>query len=197
MPALDDLDRIEAATDWPALVALALSNPPNPSRLLAALNNWATAFRFAERGEPLEADYPSPVRQFFQRLTFSDYPPALWDWLFTFKIKNGRPAELKEIPKRLRGMIPKSSRGRPRCDTRQFRAARRAWEIAVFRESYELRRTLIRLSRGCDNVSSCFGFNKVSMQGDSPSNLAIEKLALETGLSVSRLDQMGIRRREK
>lgn len=196
MPARDDLDRIEATTDWPALVALALGTPPNPSRLLAALNSWAASFRFAERGEPLEADYPDPVRQFFQRLALADYPPALWEWLIAFKIKRGRPAGLKEIPKRLRDMIPKSKRGRQRCDTRQFRTARSAWEVAVFHESYELRHTVIKLFRRCDNVSNCFGFDKVSMRGDSPSNLAIEKLALETGLSVSRLDQMGIRRRK-
>lgn len=196
MPARNDLDRIEATTDWPALVALALGEPPNPDRLLAALNSWAGAFRIAEGGNPLEADYPDPVRQFFQRLILADYPPTLWDWLIAFKIKHGRPAWLKEIPKRLRGMIPKSKRGRPRWDTRRFRIARRAWEVAVFRESYELRRDTIKSFGKCGNVSSCFGFNKVSMRGDTPSNLAIEKLHLETGLSVSRLDQMGIRRRK-
>jgi hypothetical protein len=197
MSARDDLARFEAETDWPALVAEALNDPPQIGPLFSAFTHWARLFRPSEGGEPLEADFPEPVRYFFQRLAHADFPPPLWDWLFAFKNKKDRPAKLAEIPKRLRSMIPSSKRGRPRCDTRRYRAARRAWELAVFRESYELRRDMIKFLRGQPGVSSCFGFDQADMLGDTPSNLALALISSEVDLSTSRLDQMGIRRRKK
>lgn len=197
MTARNDLAQVEANTDWPALIEEAFGDPPRPEELFRAVTQWARTFRIAERGEPQEADYPEPVRYFFQRLAHADLPPPLWDWLATFKNKKGRPAKLSEVPRQLRGMIPSSKRGRPRCDTRRYRIARRAWEVLVFRESYELRRDMIKFLRGQPGVSSCFGLNQADMCGDTPSNLAIEILSSEVGLSASRLDQMGIRRRRK
>jgi len=192
-----DLAEIEEATDWAGLVADALAVPPRPSPLYGALQKWSLLFHVVEGGAPVEADYPEAVRFFFQRLALAHYPPELWKWLIDFKRKKGRAVSLAEIPRRYRDLIPTSSRGRPRFDTRRYREARRAWEVLVFGWSYETRHNMISLLRGRPGVTSCFGLNQASMQGDSPSNLAIDLVAKDAKKSVSRLDQMGIRSHKK
>jgi len=192
-----DLAEIEKATDWAGLVAEALAVPPRPSPLYGALQKWSLLFHVVEGGAPVEADYPEAVRFFFQRLALAHYPPELWNWLIEFKRKKGRAASLAEVPRRYRDLVPTSNRGRPRFDTRQYREARRAWEVLVFRGSYETRRDMIFFLRGRPGVTSCFGLNQASMQGDSPSNLAIDLVAKDAKKSVSRLDQMRIRNRNK
>lgn len=197
MNATDELAEIERTTDWSALVDSALDAPPRPSGLFWALKRWSFLFQVVECGSPEEADYPDAVRFFFQRLAFADYPPDLWDWCVAFKKKRGRVAKTFEIPRHLRCLVPTSKRGRPRLDTDRFRKARRAWEILVFRDSYETRRDIMAFMRARPEVSSCFGLPQASLISDSPSNLAIDLLSQEAKVSVSRLDQMGVRRRKK
>jgi hypothetical protein len=59
---------VDKAVDWPALIALALGDPPKPKPLHDALQEWAAAFDVIENGWPLPADYPEAVRRFIRRL---------------------------------------------------------------------------------------------------------------------------------
>jgi hypothetical protein len=192
-----DLAQIEAATDWQALVDAALAEPPDPGPLYRALKQWELLFRVVEGGEPMEADRPEPVRFFIQRLILAAWPPRVWEWLIEFKRRKGRPASLKEIPKRYRDQIPKSKRGPPRFDTRRYRAARRAWEVVVFRDCYEFNRDMIRFLRYIPDVGGWRSLDKATMLGDRPSALALELVAGDAKISAIHLDRMGVRRRKK
>lgn len=197
LTARDELSRIESSTDWGRLAEQAIAEPPNPRPLYWALKAWAAAFRCAEHGEPLEPDYPEPVRAFFQRIILAHYPPVVWDWLIRFKQRKGRPAALSEVPARLRKMIPTSKRGRPRLDTKAIIAARRAWEVTVLRDSYETRRDIIAFFRRVGGRTTCFGLDQNAMRRDRPSILALDLISGELDKSPSRLDQMGVRRRKR
>lgn len=199
MGAVDDLKSIDESTDWPALIELALGVPPKPMQLLDRLQQWATVFGVVYGGRPLEPDYPEAVRAFFRRIAFADISPELHEWADLFEERHGRRPRRNEVPARLRKLLPSDDRrgGRPRLDTKRWRDARAAWTAEIFRESYEMRRDGIRIGREA-GFSSCFGFSPEDMDGDSPSSLALERLAGETGLSPSRLaDLIGHRRKKK
>lgn len=196
MTARDELDLIERSTDWPALIEMAMADPPNPSELLFHFNQWAWTFKAVYGGEPLEPDFPEPMRAFFRRLAGADYPPELMKWIDTFEAKHGRKPKIVDIPRSLRSLIPGDTKkgGRPRLDTKRWRDARAAWTAEVLKGSYEARRDGIAMGKECGFVS-CFGYSQFDMNGDRPSSLAIEKLSEETGLSESRLaDLMGHRK---
>lgn len=57
--------------DWAALVADAMGSadvPPRPEQLQAHLREWGRQFEHEEKGPPVEADFPDPVREFFAAL---------------------------------------------------------------------------------------------------------------------------------
>ncbi len=197
--AREELAEIESTTDWSALIEMALADPPEPQELFFRFQRWATAFSVVYGGQPLEPDFPEPMRAFFRRLAFADIPPVLIGWVGSFEARHGRKPRKEEIPPRFRGLLPSDTKrgGRPRLDTKRWRDARVAWVAEVFRGSYEARRDGIQIGREA-GFSSCFGFSPEDMNGDSPSSLALEKLSEETTLSPSRLaDLMGHRKRRK
>lgn len=56
---------------WEDFVKIALGdadNQPNPRPLIHHLSRWSTAFQVIYDGAPVEADFPEPVRFFFQVL---------------------------------------------------------------------------------------------------------------------------------
>jgi hypothetical protein len=190
--AYDDLAEIEGTTDWPALIEMALADPPRPGELQCRFQQWANVFAAAYRGDPLFADYPEPMQMFFRRLTLADFPPELVAWIDAFKARRGRDPSPEEIPLRLRPLLPGSRRrgGRPRLDTKRWRDARAAWITESYRTSYELRRDTIRAFRRLDQFSALFGFPPESVNEDGPSALALEKLSEEVKLSPSRLGDL-------
>lgn len=134
---------------------------------------------------------------FFRTLAFADIPPDVRDWVFRFEADKGRKPRREELPANLREMLPKSGRGRPRCDTQKVRNAARAWQAQILRESYELRRETIAALGKSGAVNTCFGFNRESIAQDRPSALAYEKLSEETGKSVDCIKDLIFPRRKK
>lgn len=193
--APEELAEIESTTDWPALIEMALADPPKPDPLLLKVNRWAAVFSVVYDGQPFEPDFPEPVRVFFRRLAAADFPPELLEWIEKFQVRHDRKPGTSDIPRRLRHLIPSDKpNGRPRADTRRWLAARRAWQAAIFSGSYEMRRDLI--ANVGEYMTSTFGFTPDDVRGERPHLLALEKMTEETGLSVSRLqDLMGHRKR--
>lgn len=131
-----------------------------------------------------------------KRLAAADFPPELLKWIDAFQEKHGRLPARKDVPRKLRNLIPGDKpKGPPRCDTKRFQAARRAWLIIGLTDSYQTRRETI--SHLGEYLTSTFGYTPEDVRGDRPNRLALEKLHQETGLSVSRLqDLMGHRKRK-
>ena len=188
-----ELDHLTNSTDWPTLVDMALDDPPNPNQLYAALFSWNTKFQVVHSRRAGWDDFPPAVNWFFTRLAYADYPPQLFEWIMTFEKKEGRKPSTVDIPKHLQPLIPKSKGGRPRCDTKRWLTAYRAWLAVTLKHSYKMRRdTIAHIGK---HLESCFGYTNVDITGDRPSELALDKLSEETGLSVSRLqDLMGFRK---
>lgn len=198
--AREELAEIESTTNWPALIEMALADPPKPQELHFHLQRWAIVFSVVYVGYPLEADFPEPMQAFFRRLKLAAIAPDLIGWLDSFKARRGREARKEEIPPRLRGLLPSNAKrgGRPRLDTKRWRDARAAWVAEAYSKSYEERRDGIQLAKEAGCFSSCFGFSPENIDGDCPSSLALEIIAGEAGLSPSRLaDYMGHRKRIK
>lgn len=194
--AKDELERIERTTDWPVLIEGVLSDVPNARPLVKAVNRWGQCFEIVYQGPPLEPDFPEPLRAFFRRLAAADFPPELLDWLESFRTKHGRIPATSDVPRKLRALMPTGKHsGRPRCDTQRWQAARRAWQAALWTESYEeCRETIDYLG---EELNRTFGFTQEDVRGARPHELALEKLSNETKLSPSRLqDIMGHRKRK-
>lgn len=184
MNAIDELNRVAETTDWPALIAQALGDPPKPHKLVFRFLGWAWAFEAAHGVVPGKSDYPPAMNHFFKTLAFAHIPPKVHDWVNSFESKHGHLPKLEEVPEGLRELIPESGKpkGRPRCDTLRLRSAARAWEAELFRGSYETRREWIAIGKEA-GLSSCFGFNQEDMSSDTPSSPALVKLSEETGKS--------------
>lgn len=195
-----ELLRIEESTDWGGLIDLALSDPPTPMPLFWAVRKWGIVFEVVYGGPPMNGDFPEPMERFFRRLALADFSPELIEWVDSYEKKYGRKPSEASIPKQLRKLLPGDTQngGRPRLDTVRWRNARAAWTQAVLKGSYEERRETIEFLGKSGVADTCFGFNRASMMEDRPSQLAMEKLQNETGLSESRLaDLMGHRKKKK
>lgn len=191
-------DELEESTDWSELIVLATSDPPHPAPLASALDRWAQAFTRDYKGPPLQADFPPAVEAFFRRICAADIPDEVVVWIDKFKQRRGRSPYRKELPERLRQMVPEDVNrgGRPRCDTARWRSISRAWVKHRYQERYEELREIFELGKLL-GMSSCHGFEEMDISSDRTSSLAYEKLSQETGLSVSRLQDILEHRRRK
>lgn len=189
MSAEEELRRIEEATDWGLLCEQALADPPSPHTLKSAIDRWGSAFQKVHSGSPCEADFPESVRLFFSRIAYADYSPELWNWVKSYTTKNGRSPTFADLPEGLKVLVPTADkpRGRPRCDTRRFIAARLAWERASLEDNYNSKHLIIETFGRLEVTTQCFGHTKADMAGDYPSSLALETLSDETGKSVDRV----------
>jgi hypothetical protein len=186
--APEELDHLTNSTDWPTLVDMALDDPPNPNQLYAVLFSWNTNFQVVHSRKADWGDFPQPVSWFFTRLAYADYPPELFEWITAFEKKEGRKPSTADIPERLRQLIPKNKGGRPRCDTRRWLAARRAWLVMSLGHSYKMRRdTIAHIGK---HLKNCFGYTSVDICGDRPSTLALAKLSEEVGISPERIQDL-------
>lgn len=112
----------------------------------------------------------------------------LQTWLRLFESAYGGAPKMVDFPGPVRGFFEsigkvKKKRGRPRCDQQQLLKARNAWEARSSKTSYEMMLPIIKLFGRQDGTSNCFGFDKETMNRESPSSLAIAKIADEMGVS--------------
>ena len=197
MTASEELALLEQSTDWLALIALALSDPPKPCELAFQHSRWGQLFKIARGRNPLPTEYQQDVYAFIRKLAFAAIPPDLIAWADSFESKHGRRPREEDLPKEMLALLPKPGRkGRPRSDTQRMLKVARAWESEIFRSSYEVRREGISTGREA-GFNSCFGFSQVDMRGDRPSELALEKLSDETGKSPEYLRDVLFPRRNK
>lgn len=195
-------DELEQSTDWAALIDLATADPPQPIQLVMALDRWAHAFERDYGGVPLPADFPLLVWRFLRRVAFADIPQdpqEAIDWADGFEQMHGRRPRRQDLPAHIRDMIPVDAKrgGRPRSDTKRWRDIAAAWLCERYRDTYESNRDAIADAKAM-GASRALGFSALELASDRPSGLALQKLADESGLSGSRLqDVMGYRKRKK
>lgn len=197
--AKDDLTRIEESVDWSALIGKALADPPDPSELFHRLSQWGIVFSVVHKRNPLPGEFPEGIDLFLRSLAFANIPPEVKTWVDEFEKKHNRKASVSDLPVAMRKLLPTSDKpkGRPRCDTQLMRNAAKAWEKESLMASYETRRETISHLGKTGAVETCFGFDQVSMAGDRPSTLALEKLAEESGKSENYLLDLLFPRRKK
>jgi hypothetical protein len=192
-------DELEQSTNWAALIELATADPPQPIQLVIALDQWAHAFERDYGGAPLLADFPSLVEGFLRRIAFADIPQEAIDWADEFEQMHGRRPRRQDLPAHIRDMIPVDAKrgGRPRSDTKRWRDIAAAWLRERYRDTYESNRDAIADAKAM-GAGRALGFSALELASDRPSGLALQKLADESGLSGSRLqDVMGYRKRKK
>lgn len=112
----------------------------------------------------------------------------LQTWSRLFESAYGGYPKMIDFPAPVQGFFERISKvrkkpGRPRCDQQQLIKARNAWEARVLKTNYEMRQSTIKFFGRRDGVSQCFGFDKETMKNESPSSLAVAKIADELNLS--------------
>lgn len=169
---------MEVATDWQALVDLALADPPDPEPLFYALRDWRHLFAVVHSGAPLAPDFPPAVDGFIRRIAFCNVPEPFHSFVDGFVAKHGRRPREAEFPADLApfvAMIGRPKR-RPRLDTVRLRAAASAWEGYAMLYLYESNRDLYRALRRQPGVTIT-DFDQQTIATTSPSDLAEAKIA--------------------
>ena len=161
-------------TDWSALVKLAMSDPPQPGELVFILNRWAALFQLVRSKKPQQEDFPKDVAEFFERLALAEIPPDVQPWMVTYKVKHGRWPTRRDIPKHLRDQLPKSGKGRPRCDTARMLIIKRAWIGESYRQNYDSNREMI------SNLSA-----RKERRG-TPSDNAVDQISYDSDDQISK-----------
>lgn len=113
---------------------------------------------------------------------------SLQAWLRLFEAAYGGDPKLVDFPRPVIGFFEtlgkvKKKPGRPRCDQQRLLKARNAWEACVYKTSYQMRKSTIKIFGRQGGTQKCFGFDKKTMKSETPSALAIAKTADEMGLS--------------
>nr|MBL8457113.1 hypothetical protein [Zoogloeaceae bacterium] len=169
--------------DWEALVSAAVAEPPRPGCLALALSRFDQAFQRQHGHCPELNDHLPAVRWFLWRIANAEADLEAVAWGEKFEKEHGRYPVFEDVP-RCFHRPPKKKMGRPKKALLRWINARRAWFRFFARRSFEIKREWLALAKGNEGWR-CFGFDQLGMKDATPSDLALEIVADEFGISES------------